>query len=234
MQNDTNVTWHEHQVSRSRREALNGHKGCVVWFTGLSGSGKSTIANALDHRLHQLGVHSAVLDGDNVRHSLNAGPAMLKGTHGEAFAQRFGLGFSAIDREGNIRRIGSVAQLFSQAGIIALTAFISPYRIDRDRVRNKLLPGEFIEVFVDTPIEVCESRDPKGLYKKARAGEIKGFTGIDDPYEAPFSPELALKAADKTPDQLIDEVLVYLQQQGICRFEQQELPLEMRLQEVGV
>jgi adenylylsulfate kinase len=216
MTNDTNVTWHEHQVSRSSRESLNGHKGCVIWFTGLSGSGKSTIANALDHKLHQLGIHSAVLDGDNVRHTLNAGVSMLAGVHSEEFARRFGLGFSAMDREENIRRIGAVAQLFSEAGIVGLTAFISPYRIDRDRVRNNLLPGEFIEVFVDTPIEVCESRDPKGLYKKARAGEIKGFTGVDDPYEAPLSPELVLSAADKTPDALADEVITYLVEQGIC------------------
>jgi adenylylsulfate kinase len=183
--NDTNVTWHEHQVSRVDREAMKGHKGCVIWFTGLSGSGKSTIANTLDHRLHQQGIHSAVLDGDNVRHALNAGPGMLREVHGEEFAQRFGLGFSAIDREENIRRIGAVAHLFAQAGIIALTAFISPYRADRDRVRRAMPEGDFIEVFVDTPIEICETRDPKGLYKKARAGEIKGFTGIDDPYEAP-------------------------------------------------
>ena len=216
MMNDTNVTWHEHEVTRSSRESLNGHKGCVIWFTGLSGSGKSTIANALDHKLHQWGMHSMVLDGDNVRHSLNAGASMLLDTHGEGFAQRFGLGFSAIDREENIRRIGSVAQLFSQAGIIGLTAFISPYRIDRDRIRNNLQSGEFIEVFVDTPIEVCEARDPKGLYKKARAGEIKGFTGIDDPYEAPVSPELVLSAAEKTPDVLADEVITYLVAQGIC------------------
>ena len=216
MSNDTNVTWHEHEVSRDKRESLNGHKGCVIWFTGLSGSGKSTIATTLDHKLHRSGMHSAVLDGDNVRHTLNAGPSMLLDAHGEEFAQRFGLGFSATDREENIRRIGAVAQLFSQAGTIALTAFISPYRADRDRVRNKLLPGEFIEVFVDTPIEVCESRDPKGLYKKARAGEIKGFTGIDDPYEAPASPELTLSAAERTPDMLADEVLDYLQRQGIC------------------
>lgn len=216
MVNDTNVTWHEHQVSRSNRESLNGHKGCVIWFTGLSGSGKSTIANTLDHKLHQSGMHSVVLDGDNVRHALNAGTSMLMESHGEAFAQRFGLGFSAIDREENIRRIGAVAQLFSQAGIISLTAFISPYRIDRDRVRSTLAPGEFIEVFVDTPIEVCEERDPKGLYKKARAGELKGFTGIDDPYEAPTSPELVLYAAEKTPEQLADEVIAYLVEQGIC------------------
>ncbi len=216
MVNDTNVKWHEHQVSRKKRESLNGHKGCVIWFTGLSGSGKSTIANALDHKLYQNGIHSSVLDGDNVRHTLNAGPGMLKETHGDDFASRFGLGFSAIDREENIRRIGAVAQLFAEAGIIASTAFISPYRIDRDRVRNIMQRGEFIEVFVDTPIEVCESRDPKGLYKKARAGVIKGFTGIDDPYEAPISPELTVSAAENTPDELADEVIAYLVARGIC------------------
>ena len=216
MVNDTNVKWHEHQVSREKREALNGHRGCVLWFTGLSGSGKSTIANALDHKLYEYGIHSSVLDGDNVRHTLNAGPGMLLETHGEAFSKRFGLGFSAIDREENIRRIGSVAQLFCEAGIIALTAFISPYRIDRDRVRGNMKDGEFIEIFVDTPIEICETRDPKGLYQKARAGLIKGFTGIDDPYEAPLSPELTLSAENRTPDQLAYEVIEYLVQKGIC------------------
>jgi len=213
--NDTNVTWHEHQVSRSAREAMKGHKGCVIWFTGLSGSGKSTVANTLDHKLHQLGIHSAVLDGDNVRHALNAGPGMLRETHGDEFAQRFGLGFSAIDREENIRRIGAVAQLFSEAGLIALTAFISPYRRDRDLVRRKMREGDFIEVFVDTPIEICETRDPKGLYKKARAGEIKGFTGVDDPYEAPSAPELRLDASERQPDQLANEIIDYLHVRGI-------------------
>lgn len=215
MSNETNVTWHEHRVSRDTREKKNGHKGCVIWFTGLSGSGKSTIANTLDHKLHQTGIHSVVLDGDNVRHGLNAGPGMLKDTHGEAFSRRFGLGFSAIDREENIRRIGAVAEIFTQTGVIALTAFISPYRIDRDRVRSTLKEGEFIEVFVDTPIEVCEQRDPKGLYKKARAGEIKGFTGIDDPYEAPEKPELVLTAAEKTPDMLADEIIIFLKGKNI-------------------
>ena len=164
MNNELNVTWHEHRVSREMREQKNSHKGCVVWFTGLSGSGKSTIASTLDHKLHQSGIQTVVLDGDNVRHGLNAGPGMLNGAHGEEFSTRFGLGFSAIDREENIRRIGAVAEIFSQTAVIALTAFISPYRIDRDRVRNTLKKGEFIEVFVDTPIEVCEERDPKGLY----------------------------------------------------------------------
>ena len=215
MANDTNVVWHEHQVARTDRETQNGHRGCVIWFTGLSGSGKSTVANVLDHKLHGEGIHSAVLDGDNVRHALNAGPGMLRDMHGEEFAQRFGLGFSAIDREENIRRIGAVGQLFSQAGIVALTAFISPYRIDRDRVRQTMESGEFIEVFVDAPLEVCEQRDPKGLYKKARAGEIKGFTGIDDPYEAPVAPEITLLAAEKSPEILADEVIAYLRKRGI-------------------
>lgn len=185
----TNVTWHTQSVTREDRERLNGQRGCVVWLTGLSGSGKSTIANLLDHNLARAGIRSFVLDGDNVRHGLNASPAMLVADHGEAFAKRFGLGFSAEDREENIRRIGAVAELFAHAGIIALTAFISPYRHDRDAIRKRLdrsgQQGEFIEVFVDAPLDVCESRDPKGLYKKARAGEIKGFTGIDDPYQPP-------------------------------------------------
>jgi adenylylsulfate kinase len=215
MNNDTNVTWHEQSVSREMRERSNSHKGCVIWFTGLSGSGKSTVANTLDHMLHQKGLKSVVLDGDNVRHGLNAGPGMLRDTHGDEFSQRFGLGFSAIDREENIRRIGAVAEIFAQTGIIALTAFIIPYRIDRDKVRNVLQPGEFIEVFVDAPIEICEQRDPKGLYKKARAGEIKGFTGIDDPYEEPLTPEMVLQAAEKTPDILAEEIISYLKSKGM-------------------
>lgn len=219
MNNDTNVTWHEHSVTRDMRENRNGHKGCVIWFTGLSGSGKSTVANTLDHLLHHAGYQSVVLDGDNVRHGLNAGAGMLRDTHGEEFAERFGLGFSAIDREENIRRIGAVAEIFAQFGVIALTAFISPYRIDRDKVRNTLNQGEFIEVFVDAPLEVCEQRDPKGLYKKARAGEIKGFTGIDDPYEEPMEPELVLQAAEKTPDILAAEIMDYLKTNGILDVE---------------
>lgn len=215
MSNDTNVTWHETSVTREMREKKNAHKGCVIWFTGLSGSGKSTVANTLDHLLHRAGIQSVVLDGDNVRHGLNAGTGMLKHTHGEEFSQRFGLGFSAIDREENIRRIGAVAEIFSQTGTIALTAFISPYRSDRDKVRNTVKQGEFIEVFVDAPLEVCEQRDPKGLYKKARAGEIKGFTGIDDPYEQPLSPELVLLSAEKTPDRLAAEIISYLKSNGI-------------------
>lgn len=214
MANDTNVHWHEHSVSRSEREKLNGHKGCVLWFTGLSACGKSTISNLVDHKLHSRGQHSYVLDGDNVRHGLNAGPGMLKERHGEEFSKRFGLGFSAQDREENIRRIGAVAKLFAEAGIITLTAFISPYRRDRDAVRASMPEGDFIEIFVDAPIEVCEKRDPKGLYKKARAGEIKGFTGIDDPYEAPAKPELTLDAGSKDAETLANEVIEYLKKAG--------------------
>ncbi|HEX5444249.1 MAG TPA: adenylyl-sulfate kinase [Pirellulales bacterium] len=214
MPNDTNVHWHEHSVTRAEREKLNGHQGCVIWFTGLSGCGKSTVANLVDHKLHSQGKRSFVLDGDNVRHGLNAGPGMLKERHGDEFAKRFGLGFSAQDREENIRRIGAVAKLFCDAGLITLTAFISPYRRDRDAVRASLAEGDFIEVLVDAPLEICESRDPKGLYKKARAGELKGFTGIDDPYEAPTKPELVLDAAKKDAETLAEEVLAYLRKVG--------------------
>ena len=217
MANDTNVHWHDHSVTRPEREALNGHKGCVIWFTGLSACGKSTVANLVDHKLHSLGFHSFVLDGDNVRHGLNAGPGMLKERHGEPFAKRFGLGFSAEDREENIRRIGAVAKLFAESGLITTTAFISPYRRDRDAVRASMQPGDFIEILVDAPLEVCEARDPKGLYKKARAGELKGFTGIDDPYEAPTKPELVLDAAKNSAETLADEVIAYLKSKGIVR-----------------
>jgi len=208
------VHWHEHAVAREERETRHGHKCCVVWFTGLSACGKSTVANLLDHKLHGLGIHSFVLDGDNIRHGLNAGPGMLREQHGEEFAKRFGLGFSAQDREENIRRIGAVAKLFSEAGMIAITAFISPYRVDRDRVRATLHEGEFVEILVDAPLEVCEKRDPKGLYKKARAGQLKGFTGIDDPYEPPLAPELVLDAATKPAVVLADEVIAYLKTTG--------------------
>jgi adenylylsulfate kinase len=214
MTDHVHVVWHEHSVSREEREQLNGHKGCVLWFTGLSGCGKSTVANLVDHKLHALKKHSFVLDGDNVRHGLNAAPNMLKERHGEEFAKRFGLGFSAIDREENIRRIGAVANLFAQAGLITLTAFISPYRRDRDHVRQSMPNGDFIEILVDAPLDVCESRDPKGLYKKARAGELKGFTGIDDPYEAPEKPELVLDSAGKSAEALADEVIAYLRKAG--------------------
>ncbi len=215
MTNDTNVTWHEHKVSPEQRETLHGHRGCVVWFTGLSGCGKSTVANELDYKLLQLGVHSFVLDGDNIRHGLNAGPGMLREEFGEEFAQRFGLGFSAQDREENIRRIGEVAKLFCLSGVVAITAFISPYRKDRDRVRRIVPEGRFVEVLVDAPLEVCEKRDPKGLYKKARAGEIKGFTGIDDPYEPPENPELVLDSVKYNPEQLADQVIQFLRSRGI-------------------
>ena len=208
------VHWHEHAVSREEREELNGHRGCVVWFTGLSACGKSTVANLVDHKLHSAGIRSVVLDGDNIRHGLNAAPGMLKERHGDEFATRFGLGFSAQDREENIRRIGTVAKLFADAGNVTLTAFISPYRVDRDHVREAQADGDFVEVFVDASLEVCEARDPKGLYKKARAGEIKGFTGIDDPYEAPEKAELVLDAGTKTAEALADEVIAYLKTAG--------------------
>lgn len=208
------VHWHEHAVSRQQRERRNGHRGCVLWLTGLSAAGKSTVANLVDHKLHELGVQSFVLDGDNVRHGLNAAPAMLQQGHGEEFARRFGLGFSAQDREENIRRIGAVAKLFCDTGVIAITAFISPYRADRDRARAMVEEGDFIEVFVDAPLEVCEARDPKGLYKKARAGEVKGFTGIDDPYQPPENPELVLDAGAKLPEELAGEVVALLEALG--------------------
>lgn len=210
-----NITWHEHHISRSSRERLNGHRGCVIWFTGLSGSGKSTVANTVEQKLYERGVRSYLLDGDNVRYGLNAGPGTLEPRHGAEFAQRFGLGFSAQDREENIRRIGAVSKLFCEAGVIALTAFISPYRRDRDAVRETLDEGDFQEIFIDTPIEICEKRDPKGLYKKARAGEIKGFTGIDDPYEAPAAPELRLEGGQKDAETLADEVISHLERVGI-------------------
>ena len=214
---ETHVVWHEHNVSREERERLNGHQGCVMWFTGLSGCGKSTVANLVDRTLHTVGVHSFVLDGDNVRHGLNASSGMLAGQHGEEFARRFGLGFSEQDRAENIRRIGAVAQLFATSGLVVLTAFVSPYRRDRRAVRcavESVRAGDFVEVYVDAPLEVCEARDPKGLYKKARAGELPGFTGVDDPYESPESPELTLDAAGTSPDELAEQVVTHLRAQG--------------------
>jgi adenylylsulfate kinase len=210
------IHWHEHKVSSAERKQLMGHKGAVLWFTGLSGSGKSTIANTVDHKLHSMGKHTYVLDGDNIRFGLNKDKKSLveKVNYSEAAGARFGVGFSAEDRMENIRRIGEVAKLFSDAAIITLTAFISPYRIDRDNVRKILQPGEFIEIYVDAALETCEKRDPKGLYKKARAGEIKGFTGIDDPYEAPEKPELVLDSNSKGIDELADEVIAYLKSNG--------------------
>jgi adenylylsulfate kinase len=170
-----NLVWHPHKVSRAERSAQKNQKPCIIWLTGLSGSGKSTIANALEGELFDAGHHSYLLDGDNVRLGLNKN-----------------LGFSDADRTENIRRIGEVAKLFVDAGLIAITAFISPFRADRDLVRALVQPGEFVEVFVRAPLAVCEQRDPKGLYKKARAGAIKQFTGIDSPYEEPHKPELTL------------------------------------------
>jgi adenylylsulfate kinase len=196
-QKATNVTWHDHTVSKEERAKLNGHKGAVLWFTGLSACGKSTVSNTVDHILHSMGKHSYVLDGDNIRMGLNKN-----------------LGFSAEDRAENIRRIGEVAKLFAHGGTIVLTAFISPYKADRDKVRAILGPGEFVEIYVNASLETCEKRDPKGLYKKARAGEIKGFTGISDPYEAPEKPELVLDADKKGIDELANEVVDYLKKNG--------------------
>lgn len=219
MVESTHVVWHQHSVTRDAREKQHGHRGCVVWFTGLSGSGKSTVANLVDHQLHQRGVNTFLLDGDNVRHGLNASPEMLLAEHSEAFARRFGLGFSPEDREENIRRIGCVAELFASAGLVTLTAFVSPYRRDRDAVRKLVesrgRAGDFIEVFVDAPLELCERRDPKGLYKKARAGELKGMTGIDDPYEPPLNPSLRLDAAANAADVLAAEVIEHLRKLGV-------------------
>ena len=213
MSGEVNLTWHPHRIARRDREQLNGHRGCVVWLTGLSGCGKSTIANLVEHQLHAQGVHSFLLDGDNIRHALNASPDRLA-EYGDAFARRFGLGFSEEDRRENIRRIGAVASLFASAGLVTLTAFVSPYRRDRDAARRHVehhgSPGDFIEVFVDAPLEVCESRDPKGLYRKARAGEIPQFTGLDDPYEPPLNPQLILNSAERPPELLARQIVDYL------------------------
>ena len=196
----TNITWHDHHVSRDERAALKGHRSGILWFTGLSGAGKSTIANAVDTILNQKGFHTYLLDGDNVRHGLNKN-----------------LGFSAEDRAENIRRIGEVAKLMADGGLITLTAFISPYRVDRDAVRELMMDGEFIEVYCKATLETCEGRDPKGLYKKARAGELKGFTGIDDPYEEPESSEIVLDSDIKDVPTLAQEVVAYLEQCGLLQ-----------------
>jgi adenylylsulfate kinase len=211
---DPIVVWHELSVSRADRERLNGHQGCVVWFTGLSGCGKSTIANVVDKMLLDRGVRSYLLDGDNVRHGLNATPDMLAKRYGEEFGKRFGLGFSQQDREENIRRVGAVAGLLSSAGLVTLTAFVSPFRSDRASVRETLPAGDFIEVFVDASLETCESRDPKGLYKKARAGEISNFTGISSPYEPPVNPELVLDSNNLSPPELAGQVVDLLLKLG--------------------
>lgn len=194
----TNITWHEGHVDRSEREKLLTQKGCLVWFTGLSGSGKSTVAYTLEHALVQRGHLAYVLDGDNIRHGLNKN-----------------LGFSAEDREENIRRIGEVGKLFVDTGVITLTAFISPYRKDRDANRALLKPGEFFEVFLDAPLDICEERDPKGLYKKARAGELKGFTGIDDPYETPENAEMVINTAEVSPQEVSVMILQELEARGM-------------------
>ena len=193
----SNITWHDGTVTRAERERLLGQRGVTIWLTGLSGSGKSTIAVAAQGALHERGTHSYVLDGDNVRHGLNQN-----------------LGFSPEDRTENIRRIGEVAKLFTDAGIIALTSFISPYRADRDAVRAIMEPGDFVEVLVDASVETCEGRDVKGLYKKARAGEIPEFTGISAPYEAPEKPELVLDTNSQTVEESVEQLMGHLEEKG--------------------
>ena len=191
----TNVTWHEHKVSREDREKLLKQKGIVLWFTGLSGSGKSTIANEVAYKLHQMGKLSYVLDGDNIRHGLNKN-----------------LGFSPEDRNENIRRISEVAKLFADAGIITITAFISPYRKYRNFCRELLGPGRFIEIYTKASLETCEKRDPKGLYKKAREGIIKDFTGISAPYEEPENPELVIDTDRYSVEESVELVLKKLEE----------------------
>jgi adenylylsulfate kinase len=196
-QKATNVTWHEGSVTREERERLLGQKGVTVWMTGLSASGKSTIAVILEQMLLHKKKHAYRLDGDNIRMGLNKN-----------------LGFSAEDRAENIRRIGEVAKLFTDAGVIAITSFISPYRKDRDAVRASNKPGEFIEVYVNVSLATAEKRDPKGLYKKARAGQLKGFTGIDDPYEAPEKPEIVIDTETMKPEMAAEQLLRYLEDRG--------------------
>jgi adenylylsulfate kinase len=197
-QKATNITWHEGDINKPDRERLLRQKGVVVWFTGLSGSGKSTLARAVEARLYEQGHLSMVLDGDNIRHGLNKN-----------------LGFSPEDREENIRRIGEVAKLFAQAGLVGMTAFISPYRKDRDLARSLVEEGEFFEVYVKVPLDVAEERDPKGLYKKARAGEIPEFTGISAPYEEPLSPELVIDTSVLSLEQSVDAVMDLLESRSV-------------------
>mgnify|MGYP001618282257 FL=1 len=194
----TNLVWHAHKVSRADRAGQKKQKPAIIWLTGLSGSGKSTLANALEGELFRSGQHSYLLDGDNVRMGLNKN-----------------LGFTDADRVENIRRIGEVAKLFADAGLIAITAFISPFRADRDLVRALVAPGEFFEVYVKAPLDICEQRDPKGLYKKARAGQIKQFTGIDSPYEEPTNPELVIDTDKQSLEQSTQLLLSKLKQAGI-------------------
>lgn len=197
----TNLTWHSHQISKSDRAEQKKQKPCLIWFTGLSGAGKSTIANELENALYKRGHHTYLLDGDNVRHGLNKD-----------------LGFSDHDRTENIRRIGEAAKLFVDAGLIVMSAFISPFRADRDMVRSLFPDGEFIEVYVSTGLDVCEARDPKGLYKKARRGEIKNFTGIDSIYEQPERAELVIDAGKWQTDQCTTALLGFLEGRGYIKF----------------
>lgn len=194
------TVWHHATVTRQRRELLNDHRGAVIWFTGLSGSGKSTLAHEVEERLHRLGARTFVFDGDNVRHGLCAD-----------------LGFALADRSENIRRIGEMAKLFVEAGVIALTAFISPLRSDRERLRQRLGESDFIEIYCHCPIEICESRDVKGLYRRARSGEIKDFTGISSPYEAPEHPDLVLESGTQPLQECADRVVAMLIQRGVIR-----------------
>jgi adenylylsulfate kinase len=191
------VVWHPGAVTKADREIITGHKACTLWMTGLPASGKSTLAVALEKALWDRGVHAYVLDGDNIRHGLNRD-----------------LGFSPADRTENIRRIGEVAKLFTTAGVINVTAFISPYRDDRDRVRQIMADGEFVEVYVDCPVEECERRDPKGHYKKARAGEIAEFTGVSAPYEPPVKPEIVVNTARESEAESMAKILSYLEANG--------------------
>lgn len=193
----TNIVWHDSKVSKEDRQELKQHKSAILWFTGLSGSGKSTISSALEKELYIHGFHTYRLDGDNVRHGLNKN-----------------LGFSQEDRTENIRRIGEVSKLMVDAGLFTLTAFISPYREDRALVRNLVGANEFIEIYVKASLEICETRDPKGLYKKARLGEIKGFTGIDAPYEEPVAPEITIDTNQLTIDQSIELIMEFLKEKG--------------------
>ncbi len=196
----TNIVWHKASVTRMRREELNQHKSIILWFTGLSGAGKSTLAHAVEERLFQMGCRTFVLDGDNIRHGLCAD-----------------LGFSEEARTENIRRVGQAAKLFLEAGIMVLTAFISPFRNDRQRVRSLVPHGEFIEIYCRCPLDVCETRDVKGLYKRARAGEIKEFTGISSPYEEPIAPELMVDTEQLTIEQSVDAVINLLFGRGIIK-----------------
>ena len=195
-----NIVWHQHLVTKETRSVLKKQKPAVLWFTGLSGAGKSTIAGALEIKLAELGYHTYLLDGDNVRHGLCQD-----------------LGFSDHDRQENIRRIGELAKLMADAGLIVLSAFISPHRAEREMVRNLLPENEFLEVFVNTSLSECEKRDPKGLYKKARAGEIKNFTGIDSDYQSPVNPEIDLPAGSESIDVLVEQCLAELKTRGIIK-----------------